>query len=90
MWFLGSLDTAKGWWSSSLLRSELRRAFWRALCQQAYHNHLRKDKRTEEPKKDCEVCSHVFTAIRRDAKASSDSCNQKPYRWRKKEVDLSR
>jgi hypothetical protein len=62
--------------------SELQRMF----CSNAYHSQLRKEKRSEEREKVCEVCGEVFTATRRDAKTCSDGCKQKAYRQRKKEV----
>jgi hypothetical protein len=70
--------------------SALRRTFCSDRCKEAYHDQLRKDKRTEERKKVCEVCGEEFTATRRDAKTCSVGCKQKAYRQRKKEVKQNR
>jgi hypothetical protein len=75
---------------SRLDLSSLQRTFCSDACRQAYHNQLRKEKRTEARKKVCEVCSEEFTATRRDAKTCSDGCKQKAYRQRKKEVKQNR
>jgi hypothetical protein len=66
------------------------RMFCSDPCRQAYHNQLRKDKRTEKRRKVCEMCSEAFTASRRDAKTCSVGCKQIAYRQRKKEVELNR
>ena len=66
--------------------SELQRAFCTDTCRHTYHNQLRKEKRTEERKKVCEICGEEFTATRRDAKTCSEGCKQKAYRQRKKEA----
>ena len=70
--------------------SKVHRMFCSDPCRQAYHNQLRKDKRTEERSKVCEICGEAFTATRRDAKTCSDGCKQKAYRQRKKESRLHR
>jgi hypothetical protein len=67
--------------------SELQRTFCSNACRHAYHSQLRKEKRSDEREKVCEVCGEVFTATRRDAKTCSDGCKQKAYRQRKKEVN---
>jgi hypothetical protein len=72
---------------SRLDLSSLQRTFCSDVCRNAYHNQLRKEKRSEERKKICEVCGEVFTATRRDAKTCSERCKQKVYRRRKKEVN---
>jgi hypothetical protein len=69
--------------------SELGRTFCSRPCQQTYHNQLRKEKRTEERTRVCEVCGEQFVA-RRDAKTCSPKCKQKAYRRRKREVKESR
>jgi hypothetical protein len=71
---------------SRLELSELQRMLCSDSCRRAYQNQVRKEKRAEERKKICEVCSKEFTATRRDAKTCSDGCKQKAYRRRKKEV----
>jgi hypothetical protein len=70
--------------------SELQRTFCSNACRHAYHSQLRKEKRSEEREKVCEVCGEVFTATRRDAKTCSARCKQKSYRQRKKEVNRDR
>ena len=70
--------------------SELQRAFCTDTCRHTYHNQLRKEKRTEERKKVCEICGEEFTATRRDAKTCSEGCKQKAYRQRKKEAQQNR
>jgi hypothetical protein len=70
--------------------SELQRAFCTDSCRHTYHNQLRKEKRSEEREKVCEVCGEVFNATRRDAKTCSAGCKQKSYRQRKKEVNRER
>ena len=66
------------------------RTFRSDPCRQAYHNQLRKEKRTEERKKVCEICGEVFTARRRDQKTCSDGCRQKAYQRRNKESQRHR
>jgi predicted nucleic acid-binding Zn ribbon protein len=75
---------------SLLQLSSVDRTFCSDPCRQAYHNQLRKEKRTEERKKVCEICGKEFTATRGDAKTCSERCKQKAYRRRKKEVNQNR
>lgn len=71
---------------SRLELSQLRRTLCSDPCREAYFNQVRKEKRAEERKKVCEVCSEEFTATRRDTKTCSAKCKQKAYRRRKREV----
>jgi hypothetical protein len=71
---------------SRLDLSELRRTLCSDPCRRAYQNQVRKERRTEERNKVCEVCGEEFTATRRDAKTCSARCKQKAYRQRRKEV----
>jgi hypothetical protein len=64
--------------------SGLQRTFCSEPCRNDYHNQLRKEKRTEERKKVCEVCGKEFAATRRDQKTCSGGCRQKAYRRRNK------
>jgi len=70
--------------------SELQRTFCSNACRHAYHSQLRKEKRSDEREKVCEVCGEVFTATRRDSKTCSDGCRQKAYRRRRKEAQQDR
>jgi hypothetical protein len=75
---------------SRLDLSELRRTLCSDPCRRAYQNQVRKERRTEERNKVCEVCGEEFTATRRDAKTCSARCKQKAYRQRRKEVKLNK
>ena len=72
---------------SRLALSTLQRTLCSDSCRRAYQNQVRKERRTEERKKVCEICGEEFTATRRDQKTCSKACKQKAYRRRKKEVD---
>lgn len=61
---------------------EMRRSFCSESCSRAYHGRLRKERRTEDRKKVCEVCGGAFVATRKDAKTCSPKCKQRAYRER--------
>lgn len=72
---------------SRLALSKLQRTLSSDSCRRAYQNQVRKERRTEERKKVCEICGEEFTATQRDQKTCSKACKQKAYRRRKKEVN---
>jgi hypothetical protein len=67
-----------------LTSTALVRTFCSKQCKNSYQAQLRKERRTEDREKVCEVCGRPFVATRRDAKTCSGACKQKAYRLRRK------
>ena len=67
-----------------LTSTALVRTFCSKQCKNSYQAQLRKERRTEDREKVCEVCGQPFVATRRDAKMCSRACKQKAYRLRRK------
>jgi len=67
-----------------LTSTALVRTFCSKQCKNSYQAQLRKERRTEDREKVCEVCARPFVATRRDAKTCSGACKQKAYRLRRK------